>query len=226
MILEVTGLPVRAPDGRILVENAALRLPAGQAVAVQGRSGSGKSTLLGVLSGLLPADAGSVRLAGLELVGLSRHKRAAYRLRKVGFVYQGGHLLPELNALENVALPLRLAGASRRAATKSAMQSLEELDLGQVACQHPSALSGGEAQRVAVARALVHDPVFVVADEPTGSLDDESSARVVELLRFAAGRGAAVLVVTHDSRVAAAFGTRLLLQDRVLSVAARPEATS
>lgn len=143
MILEVTDLVVRAPDRRILVESAGLSIRAGQTVAVQGRSGSGKSTLLGVLTGLLPAGSGSVRLAGVELVGLGRHARAAHRLRKVGFVYQGGHLLPELSALENVALPLRLAGASRRAAAAAAMQSLERLDLGRLSGRHPSALSGG-----------------------------------------------------------------------------------
>lgn len=223
MVLRVRGLPVQAPGGRNLLTSADLQLDAGESVAVQGPNGSGKSTLLGLVTGLVPSVSGSVQLAGEELVGMRREERAAHRLRHVGFVFQGGHLLPELSAKDNVALPLRLAGVRRREARERARSWLDAVGLSAHADQHPSELSGGEAQRVAVARALVHEPSLLVADEPTGSLDDENSAKVMELLLAALDRRAAVLLVTHDSRVAAVASRRLFLQDRTLTGAARPK---
>jgi ABC-type lipoprotein export system ATPase subunit len=174
---------------------------AGELVAITGRSGSGKSTLLNVIGGLDLADAGRVEVCGVRLDGASERTLAPLRRDRIGFVFQAFHLLPELTGLENVLLPTRLDG--RHPAMARARELVERLGLGSAAERLPGVLSGGEQQRLAIARALVNDPPLVLADEPTGNLDVESGETVLGLLRALADEGRAVLLVTHERRATA-----------------------
>ena len=181
-----------------------LTVRAGEVVAVTGPSGSGKSTLLHVAAGLLVPQAGTATLLGRDVARLSDDERALLRRREVGIVLQFGQLVPELTALDNVALPLLLDGRPRDGARRLAADRLEQRGAADVADALPADLSGGESQRVAVARALVTGPRLVLADEPTGSLDTLAGRQVLSLLVGAARDGGAALVlVTHDNTVAA-----------------------
>lgn len=199
----------------VALDDAALRIDPGEVVAVMGSSGSGKSTLLHCLAGIVPPDAGTVVYDGTELTALGDVARSALRRTAFGFVFQFGQLVPELTCLENVALPLRLQGVKRRAATAQARGWLDRLELpGAVATQTPGAISGGQGQRVAVARALVATPRVVFADEPTGALDSLNGERVMALLTGAAREtGAAVVLVTHEARVAAYADREVVVRD-------------
>jgi putative ABC transport system ATP-binding protein len=201
----LSGLELRKRYGRCeALRGASVGLGEGEVVAVMGPSGSGKSTLLHCLAGVVLPDAGSVSFAGRRVNALSDADRSRLRRESFGFVFQFGQLVPELTALDNVALPLLLGRRSRRAARHEAAGWLERLEAGDLAGRRPGELSGGEGQRVAIARALVHRPRVVFADEPTGSLDSLAGEAILELLtRLAADEGTAVLVVTHDPRVAA-----------------------
>jgi putative ABC transport system ATP-binding protein len=180
-----------------------LDLAASEVVAVMGASGSGKSTLLHCLAGILRPDSGEVHFAGERIDALSERERSALRRKDFGFVFQFGELVPELTLLENVALPLRLAGLSRRTAEGRALEMLARLEVGDVAAKRSTEVSGGQAQRAAVARALVHRPRVVFADEPTGALDTVSGELVLDALTSLARElGSAVLMVTHEARVA------------------------
>lgn len=172
---------------------------AGTLTCVVGASGVGKSTLLFALAGVLPAE-GSVELLGKPLPR-SASARARLRLRVCGFVFQRGELLAELTVAENVALPLRLLGVDRHEAHSRAAAALERYGLGSCADRDPSEISGGQAQRASVARALIHEPAIVFADEPTGSLDATSRSVVIKALTDAAGHGACVIVATHDASI-------------------------
>jgi ABC-type lipoprotein export system ATPase subunit len=180
-----------------VLDSADLDVPRGAFVAVVGRSGSGKSTLLHLLGGLDRADGGTIELDGVRLDRLDERGLTAVRRRLVGFVFQAFHLLPELTGLENVLLPARLARDGFEAGPR-ARELLERLELTDVARRLPTELSGGEQQRLAVARALINDPPLVLADEPTGNLDEESGAAVLQLLRRVSDTGRAVVLVTHD----------------------------
>ena len=173
-----------------------LDLHAGELTAVTGRSGSGKSTLLNVVGALDRVDAGRIELCGIRLDRAPERELAPLRRDRIGFVFQSFHLLPELTGLENVLLPARLNG--RRPSRERGLQLVEQLGLGAAAERLPAVLSGGEQQRLAIARALVNDPEIVLADEPTGNLDAESGQAVLELLRQIADEGRAVLLVTHE----------------------------
>jgi ABC-type lipoprotein export system ATPase subunit len=173
-----------------------LELCAGELVAIVGRSGSGKSSLLHVLGGLDRADSGLVEIDGTRLDTAGESALTSVRRRKVGFVFQAFHLLPELTGLENVLLPARLA--RDRKAFRRGVELVDLLGLTHIAHRLPVVLSGGEQQRLAIARALVNDPPLVLADEPTGNLDGESAHTVLELLRDVARRGKAVALVTHE----------------------------
>jgi putative ABC transport system ATP-binding protein len=187
---------------------------AGEVVAVTGPSGSGKSTLLHCLAGIVRPDAGHVRYRDIELSALTEAGRTRLRREHFGVVFQFGQLVPELTAVENVALPLLLAGQRRTDSIRLAREWLERLDAGDVAGLRPGALSGGELQRVAVARALVNRPAVVFADEPTGALDSVAAEKVLGiLLSEARSLRAAVVVVTHDNWVAAHAGREVLLRD-------------
>jgi ABC-type lipoprotein export system ATPase subunit len=191
-----------------VLAGADLDVERGEFVAVVGRSGSGKSTLLHLLGGLDHPDDGTIEVDGVRIDRLDRRGLTDLRRRKVGFVFQAFHLLPELSGVENVLLPARLARDGAEAAPRAA-ELIDRLGLAAVARRLPSELSGGEQQRLAVARALVNDPVLLLADEPTGNLDEESGAAVLDLLRRAADSGRAVVLVTHD-RAATALADRVL----------------
>jgi ABC-type lipoprotein export system ATPase subunit len=210
-ILQARGITKTVGRGRaqrLVLDGVALDVDAGEVVAVLGRSGSGKSTLLHLLGGLDRPDAGEILLVGEELTAQGARALARTRLRHVGFVFQSFHLVEELTGAENVMLPARLPGAppgGRRRARKL----IDELGLAEVADHRPHELSGGEQQRFAIARALVNDPELVLADEPTGNLDAENGAGVLELLRNLSRR--AVVIVTHEPEAAA-------IADRVLEL--------
>jgi len=196
---------IRKTFGRtVALDGAGLEVGAGEVVAVVGPSGSGKSTLLHCAAGILRPAGGEVMFEGRRIDSLGEAERSRLRRTSFGFVFQFGQLVPELTAAENIALPMMLGGAKRRRALAEARRWLALLDLRDVAQKRPGELSGGEGQRVAVARALVHRPQVVFADEPTGSLDSLSGEHVMDLLvRLAGDEGAGVVIVTHDPRVAA-----------------------
>ena len=201
-----------------LFAGLSLRLGAGDAVAIVGRSGCGKSTLLHLLAGLDRPDAGRVLVGGRDWETLAPEARARWRGEAVGFVFQLHHLLPELSAEENVALPLLLAGTPDGPARAAARELLGRVGLVRQAGSLPRVLSGGERQRVAIARAVVRRPRLLLCDEPTGSLDAAHAAEVLELLLGAAReRAGALLLVTHDPNVAARCGTVLTLSPAGLS---------
>jgi ABC-type lipoprotein export system ATPase subunit len=197
---------------RRVLDGAALRVEAGELVAVLGRSGSGKSTLLHVLGGLEPAEAGSIEVAGERVDGAGERALSALRRRSIGFVFQFFHLLPELSGEANVLLPGRVRGADPEALQRG-QALIDRLDLREVSLSLPHHLSGGEQQRFAIARALVNDPALILADEPTGNLDVEAGAAVLRLLRATADDGRAVVMVTHEAAAAAAADRVLALRD-------------
>jgi lipoprotein-releasing system ATP-binding protein len=217
LVLEAEGLvkEFRGGDGGVLrvLDGASVRLRRGEMVAVVGASGSGKSTLLHLLGGLERPTAGTVRLGGALLAGLTDDAVAALRNRAVGFVFQFHHLLREFSALENVMMPLRIAGVSVAEARERAWGLLERVGLGARAHHRPGALSGGEQQRTAVARALAASPAVVLADEPSGNLDARNAERLHELLAGLARDGAlGVIVVTHNPALAARADRVLTLE--------------
>jgi ABC-type lipoprotein export system ATPase subunit len=212
-VLEARGLVKTVGSGRAarrLLDGAALTAQAGEVVAVLGRSGSGKSTLLHILGGLDAPEAGSVSVCGERLTGRRSAALSRIRLRRIGFVFQQFHLIEELTGLQNVLLATRLPGAPRGGAQR-ARELLDRLGLAPVADHLPRELSGGEQQRFAIARALVNEPQLVLADEPTGSLDADNGAAVLEILRTLHGR--AVVLVTHEPDAAAIADRVLRLRD-------------
>ncbi|GLY07654.1 MULTISPECIES: ABC transporter ATP-binding protein [Actinoplanes] len=199
------------------LDGASLHVWAGEVVALMGSSGSGKSTLLHCLAGILTPESGRVGYAGRDLSAMSDTERSALRRGEFGFVFQFGQLVPELTCRENVALPLRLTGTGRREAHRTATEWLERLEVADVADKRPGQASGGQGQRVAVARALVGRPRVVFADEPTGALDSLNGELVMKLFIAAAKEtGAAVVLVTHEARVAAYSDREAIVRDGVV----------
>jgi putative ABC transport system ATP-binding protein len=193
---------------------ASLDIAAGEIVAVMGPSGSGKSTLLHCAAGIFVPDEGTVMFNGQAIERLPDSKRSALRRSEFGFVFQFGRLVPELSCVENVSLPLRLSGMNRNEAKRQANEWLERLEVADVARSLPGEVSGGQGQRVAVARALVTRPRVVFADEPTGALDSLNGERVMQLLTAAAREtAAAVVLVTHEPRVAAYADREVIVRD-------------
>jgi ABC-type lipoprotein export system ATPase subunit len=210
-VVEAHGLSKSVGSGRgarTLFSDLDLTVGAGELVAVIGRSGSGKSTLLHLLGGLDRPDAGEIAVAGVRIDRCSETELIDVRRRLVGFVFQFFHLLPELTGAENVLLPARLAGDGPLAEQR-ARELIERLGVTDAAERLPGVLSGGEQQRLAVARAMVNEPRLILADEPTGNLDEQSGHEVLRVLREIARGGRAVVLVTHDTEAAA-------LADRVL----------
>ncbi|HEY0486922.1 MAG TPA: ABC transporter ATP-binding protein [Mycobacteriales bacterium] len=200
---------------------ASVEVAPGEVLALLGPSGSGKSTLLHCLSGILTPDAGEVRYRGSRLDDRSDEARSRLRRNDFGFVFQFGSLVPELTALANVALPLQLIGTRRRAAEQQARGWLDRLGVAEVAGKRPGEMSGGQGQRVAVARALISGPRVVFADEPTGALDSLNGELVMEEFTAAAReQGSSVVLVTHESRVAAYADRSVVLRDGRLSTSA------
>ena len=193
-----------------ILDDITLTIDAAETVAIVGASGSGKSTLLGLLAGLDGATSGGVRLLGEDLAALDEDGRARLRATRVGFVFQSFQLLPHLNALENVMLPLELSGVGK--ARERAQSMLDQVGLSARLRHYPKTLSGGEQQRVALARAFVTAPAVLFADEPTGSLDAATGAGVMDLI-FALNRerGSTLVLVTHDSEIAARCARRITL---------------
>ena len=201
------------------LDRVSLEIPAGQSVSVMGPSGSGKSTLLHCLAGILRPDDGDVTLGGDPVSLASDAARSRLRLNRMGFVFQYGQLLPELTALDNVALPLLLVGCPRAEAFTRARDQLGRLGLGDMEQRHPGQLSGGQAHRVAIARALVGRPSVVLADEPTGALDQAAGAEMMRVLTSTVGAaGASLVVVTHDAGVAAWCQRHVEIVDGRISV--------
>jgi len=193
-----------------ILSDVALEVKAGETLAITGASGSGKSTLLGLLAGLDLATSGEIHLLGQRLADLDEDARARLRASRVGFVFQSFQLLPALTALENVLLPLELAGHAR--ARERAAHWLDRVGLASRAGHTPRQLSGGEQQRVAIARAFAADPEIVFADEPTGNLDFDTGARIINLLfELNASAGTTLILVTHDPALAARCPRRLHL---------------
>jgi len=220
VVLEASGLAKTYADGMAPVEvlrDANLRVEPGETVAVVGASGSGKSTLLHLLGGLDRPTAGAVRIGGENLSDLDEAKRSRLRSRAVGFVFQFHQLLPEFTALENVMMPGWIAGVPRAAARQRAQDLLRDLGLGERAEHKPGELSGGEQQRVAVARALHMKPAVLLADEPTGNLDRRNSAALLEIFeRYRSMERQTIVIATHNPDVARAAGRVVSLEDGIL----------
>jgi putative ABC transport system ATP-binding protein len=190
-----------------------VRIEPGEFLAVMGPSGCGKSTLLHVLGGIDPPTSGQVLLDGQDLGALDDTARSILRRRRLGFVFQQINLLPTLSAVENVALPMRIDGASRGASHRRAQEVLERVGVAHRATHYPHEMSGGEQQRVAIARALVVDPAVVLADEPTGALDSANAQLILDLLGDCARGGQTIVMVTHDANMARQASRVLLMQD-------------
>ncbi len=223
MVLEARNLTrqVSSPEGPLtIVRDISLQVAAGESIAIVGASGAGKSTLLALLAGLDSPTSGEVWLAGEPLSALDEDGRARLRAQRVGFVFQSFHLIPSLTALENVMLPLELAGRADARASAAAM--LERVGLQPRAGHYPRQLSGGEQQRVALARASVGSPAVLFADEPTGNLDTVTGERITELL-FGLNRGSdtTLVLVTHDAALAARCG-RIVMMEAGALVGAAP----
>lgn len=209
-LLALSHVAKSVPGGRLLFGDVSLDLAAGEFVAIMGESGVGKSTLLNLVAGLDAPDRGTVALDGTLLDTLGEDARAALRRRRIGFVFQAFHILPHLTLGQNVGLPLVLLRAPPRAAIARSTDLLAAVGLAGREGDYPSQLSGGELQRVAIARAIAHRPALILADEPTGNLDPDTAARVLDLLVAQIREtGAAALLVTH-SEVAAAAADRVL----------------
>lgn len=228
VVLQAQGLSKRFTEGRLdvtVLQGVDLQVRRGETLAIVGASGSGKSTLLSIIAGLDTPSRGTVRLGGQDLFALDEDERAAVRARQVGFVFQSFQLMANLSALENVMLPLELAG--RRDARSAAAEMLERVGLGQRLGHYPKVLSGGEQQRVALARAFVVRPAVLLADEPTGSLDFATGETVMQLM-FDLNReqGTTLVLVTHDRAIAQRCDRRITIEaGRIASDSAREGAT-
>ncbi|GGB59834.1 lipoprotein-releasing system ATP-binding protein LolD 2 [Henriciella pelagia] len=220
-VLELRGIVREYKSGPTVLkvlDGTDLTLNRGELVGLVGPSGSGKSTLLHTAGLLERAEGGEVLLDGEEVLKLSDSVRTRLRREKLGFVYQFHHLLPEFNALDNVAMPLMVNGVKRKAAREKARSMLAEMGLAERATHQPGQLSGGEQQRVAISRALANDPKLVIADEPTGNLDPATTDRVfASLIKIARSEGAAVLVATHNMALTRHMDRVLTLQDGKLT---------
>jgi ABC-type lipoprotein export system ATPase subunit len=220
-VVRVSGLVKAYGAGgarRRVLDGASLAVGAGELVAVVGPSGSGKSTLLHVIAGLDRVDAGTIEVAGAAVHRLDERALTRLRRDRIGLVFQAFHLVPELTGVENVVLPARANGGGAAGATR-ARALIERLGLAEAAGRRPAELSGGEQQRLAIARALVNEPSLVLADEPTGNLDDAAGAAVLALLRSVADGGRAVVLVTHDARAGAVADRTLTLVEGRLQAA-------
>jgi putative ABC transport system ATP-binding protein len=221
-MIELRGVSktVTSGDHRLTILHPLdLIVPSGQRLAILGPSGSGKSTLLGLIAGLDAPSSGEVLIDGTDITGLTEDDLARLRGGKIGFVFQSFHLIPSLTALENILVPMEIAG--RRDAGTRARALLSEVGLDDRGHHYPSQLSGGEQQRVAIARALSNEPVIVLADEPTGNLDPDLSLEIMNLFREINARGTTVVVATHDRELIRRVGRRSVTLDhgRVVEVA-------
>lgn len=203
---------------QVVLERVSFSLRKGETVALLGRSGSGKSTLLNLLSGIDVADHGQVCIAGTDILALPEQQRTLFRRQHIGFIYQFFNLIPSLTAVENIALVLELNKHQAGDALERARQALADIDMAQKADQYPARLSGGEQQRVAIVRALVHAPALVLADEPTGNLDALTGQQMLEVLRQRLHQAeSTTLLVTHSLSVARSADRILTLENGVIT---------
>ena len=215
--LQLERLSKRYQEGerwRVVLQDASLDVERGQSIAILGKSGTGKTTLLNLVSGIDKADSGTVYLDGRDLMALGETQRTLLRRRSLGFIFQFFNLLPTLTVWENLVLPLELNGKMDQSGRERAMALLAEVGLASRAGSYPDRLSGGEQQRVAIARALVHDPLLVLADEPTGNLDEDTGRQVMGLLdRLTRQAGKNLVMVTHSAEAAARVDRVFHLKD-------------
>lgn len=217
-IIEAKNIKKAFGNKTLALRGASLAIKEGEVVAIMGPSGSGKSTLLHCMAGILKTDSGEVQFEGENIGKMSDKKRNQLRREKFGFVFQFSQLVPELTALDNVALPLLINGVNKNEAYKKAKTWLKKVGVDSVANQIPGELSGGQAQRVAVARAMVIEPKILFADEPTGSLDSINSEKVMELfIKTVKEVGTTVIMVTHEPTIAAYADRSVIVRDGVVS---------
>ena len=213
MIIEAKGIEKSFGDLRVL-KGIDFHVEKSEVVSIMGASGAGKSTLLQILGTLSTPDAGSLEIDGTDVLHLGGRELSAFRNRKIGFVFQFHHLLPEFNALENVMIPAFIAGRADKDAKAAATMLLHEMGLGERMDHKPSELSGGEQQRVAIARALVNEPAILFADEPSGNLDSKTKAEIHQLFFDLRERhGQTIVIVTHDPELAAMCDRSLFMRD-------------
>lgn len=214
-MIELRGVSKTVQSGGqplTILHPLSLTVPKGQTLAIIGPSGSGKSTLLGLIAGLDAPSGGHIFIDGVDITALDEDPLARLRGEKIGFVFQFFHLVPSLTALENILVPMEIAG--RRDARPRAQALLDEVGLHDRGHHYPSQLSGGEQQRIAIARALANDPPLILADEPTGNLDSQNGRHILDLLLQAGrARAATLVLVTHDPAVAAVADAQLILRD-------------
>jgi putative ABC transport system ATP-binding protein len=228
-MIHLRGVSKTVPSGTgslTILHPLDLHIPARQVVAITGASGSGKSTLLGLVAGLDAPSSGEILIEGVDITALDEDALARLRGRRIGFVFQFFHLLPSLTALENILVPMEIAGVPGAGAR--ARMLLEEVGLSERGHHYPSQLSGGEQQRVAIARALSNDPPLLLADEPTGNLDSTTGRHIIDmLLGINKSRGTTLVLVTHDPELAAVADLSIALKDgRVVSQLEREAAAS
>ncbi len=204
-LIEIDGLVKRYREGgreRLVLDHVDLRIEEGEFFVMLGKSGSGKSTLLNMISAIDRADAGRIRINGTEITALSEQAQTLFRRDHIGIVFQFFNLIPTLTVLENITLPRELAGADRRQAQQRARELLERVGLANRADAYPDKLSGGEQQRVAIARALIHEPLLVLADEPTGNLDEDTGESILRLLlELTRDAGRTLIMATHNPEI-------------------------
>ena len=211
-LLELRALTKSVPGGRVLFHDLSLSVEPGELVAIVGESGSGKSTLLNMAAGLEPYDAGQILIGGEDLALFNENGLTDLRRRQIGFVFQAFHILPYLTLRRNVALPLALAAGDKGDIDARADAMIELVGLGNRGSDYARDLSGGELQRIAIARALIHKPALILADEPTGNLDSETAARILQLFADSTrNSGSAGLLVTHSAAAAAIADRTLVL---------------
>lgn len=213
MMIEACNIYKRFGNVEVL-RGVSIEVAEGEMVSIVGASGAGKTTLLQIVGTLMQPDEGSVRIAGTDIGGIDDDRLSRFRNRHIGFVFQFHHLLPEFTALENVMMPALIGGVSRKEAESRAKELLDMVNLASRASHKPSALSGGEQQRTAIARALINRPSVVLADEPTGNLDTKNRDEIYALLGdVRRGFGQTIVIITHDERLAAQTDRKIEMSD-------------